>query len=161
MPAGTDLQSAAAGVARHLDGRSVATAESFTAGVIAQAFAAVDGSSEWFRGGVVAYQRAVKVALLGVAPSAALVSLGVAEQMAGAVATLLHADVAVATTGAAGPEPLDGAPPGTVAIGWSIDGRVDAALLHFDGDAETVIQRAAAAAFELLAGALRDRIPQP
>jgi nicotinamide-nucleotide amidase len=141
-------------VARLLDGRSVATAESCTAGLLAQAFAAVEGSGDWFRGGVVAYQRETKVALLGVEAHAPLVSIEVADQMARAVSQLLHADVTVATTGAAGPTPLDGARPGTVAIGWLVDRNSGSAMLHLHDTPEDVVERAAASALHALAAAL-------
>jgi nicotinamide-nucleotide amidase len=155
MVAHDNIDVTATCVAEVLDGRSVATAESCSAGVLAQAFAAVDGSSDWFRGGVVAYQRGVKVALLGVEPDAQLVSRPVAEQMARAASRLFDADVAVATTGAAGPDPLDGAPPGTVAIAWIVDGRVESTLLRCEGEPERVIERAAVELLEALAEALR------
>ena len=105
-------------VARQLDGRSVACAESLTAGRVASALAMVDGAVDFLRGGVVAYQPAVKASLLGVTADSVL-SLAAAEQMARGAARLLEADVAVATTGLAGGEPQDGVDVGTVFIAAS------------------------------------------
>ena len=104
----------AAQIAGVLDGRQLACAESCTAGLLMQRFASTDGASRWFRGGVVAYQPATKFGPLEVTPGP-VVSKRAAREMAAGVAKLLDAQVAVATTGAAGPEPLEGAPPGTVA----------------------------------------------
>jgi nicotinamide mononucleotide (NMN) deamidase PncC len=56
------------GVGDHLDGRTVAVAESCTGGLVACALAAAPGSGTWFRGALVAYQRDVKFELLGVTP---------------------------------------------------------------------------------------------
>ena len=107
-------------IGRRLGSQGLACAESVTAGLIAQELAAVRGSMEWFRGGLIAYQRRTKIDVLGVQPGP-LVTPTVAEQMALGVARLLSADVAVSVTGAAGPEPLDGAEPGTVVVGVFVE----------------------------------------
>jgi nicotinamide-nucleotide amidase len=82
----------------------------------------VPGSSGWMRGGIVAYGNDVKTSLLGV-PSTVLdahgaVSVETAAAMARGARERLGVDVAVATTGVAGP---DGGTPekpvGTVCIG--------------------------------------------
>ena len=62
------------------------------------------------------------------------------------VVRLLGADVAVSITGAAGPDGLDGAAPGTVFVGFSVDGIEDTIEYHFDGDPEAVTIAAAEAA---------------
>src|ERR1700704_1305718 len=87
-----------------LDGRAVATAESCTGGLFAQALAQTEGSSEWFCGGIVAYQRRTKFDVLGVTPGP-VVTERTAREMAQGVAGLLGTDIAVAVTGAAGPDP--------------------------------------------------------
>ena len=103
-------------------GATLATMESCTGGLIANLITDISGSSEYFKGGVVSYTNDVKVTI-GVDPSLILeygvVSLQVAEAMAEAVRSKLGADVGLAVTGVAGPEPLDGNPPGTVYIGVS------------------------------------------
>ena len=105
-------------------GLTVATAESLTGGLIVGALTAVPGASAVVRGGVGAYATDVKVSTLGV--DAALVARvgavdpDVAAQMAVGVASLLGADLAVACTGVAGPDPQDGHGPGEVYVaGWS------------------------------------------
>jgi nicotinamide-nucleotide amidase len=129
-------------VARQLDGRSVACAESLTAGRVASALAMVDGAVDFLRGGVVAYQPAVKASLLGVTADSVL-SLAAAEQMARGAARLLEADVAVATTGLAGGEPQDGVDVGTVFIATFVEGIVRSSRHHFEGFPEQVCDLAA------------------
>jgi nicotinamide-nucleotide amidase len=136
-----------------LDGRSVATAESCTGGLVAQALARATGSLEWFRGGVVAYHRGVKFDVLGLTPGP-VVTERAAREMAEGVARLLDADVAVSVTGAAGPDPLDGAEPGTVVVGTMVGDRSDARVLHFEGDPAAVCTQACAATLDALVGAL-------
>jgi len=125
--------------------RTLATAESITAGLLAQAFAAADGSQPWFRGAVVAYQRDTKQRLFGVGDEP-LVSAEVAGKMAQGVARELDAQVTVAVTGAAGPEPLDGAPPGSVVVAVGTDGAVRYFEHHFEGEPAEVCAAARDAA---------------
>ncbi len=99
-------------------GLTVATAESLTAGLLAARLADVPGASRVLRGGVVAYATDVKAHLLDV-PRDLLAAVGavdaaVAAAMATGARGRLAADVGVATTGVAGPDPQDGHPPGTV-----------------------------------------------
>jgi len=107
-------------------GATLAIMESCTGGLIANLITDISGSSEYFKGGVVSYTNEVKVTI-GVDPSLieehGVVSPQVAEAMAEAVRSKLGADVGLAVTGVAGPEPLEGNPPGTVYIGVSgVDG---------------------------------------
>src|SRR4051794_20044695 len=99
-------------------GLRIAVAESLTGGLLASRLSAATDASDWFRGGVVAYDRAVKHELLGV-PEGPVVSEAAARAMAEGVATMLRADVAIALTGVGGPEPQDDQPPGTVWFGLS------------------------------------------
>jgi nicotinamide-nucleotide amidase len=101
-------------------GLTIATAESLTGGLVAAALTSVPGASDVFVGGVVTYSIGAKRDLLAVPPDivadAGPVSEEVAVAMARGARDLLGADVAVATTGAAGPEPHGGAAPGTFCI---------------------------------------------
>ncbi len=110
---------------------SLATAESCTGGGVGQALTAVPGSSRVYRGGIISYTNEVKSGLLHV-PETLLRDLGavsgpVAEAMARGAQAALSADVAVSTTGLAGPGGDGfGNPVGTVWIacagpggGWS------------------------------------------
>jgi len=124
-------------VASLLDGRSIATAESCTAGRVAAALASVDHAVDSLRGGLVAYQEHVKRELLGVTASSVL-SLECAVQMALGATHLFGADVAVATTGVAGGDVEDGVQPGTVFIATAVGDSVNARCYRFDGSPEDV-----------------------
>ena len=94
-------------VAELLAGRTVATAESCTAGLVAARLTERPGSSDYFAGGVVAYANEVKEGLLGVdhalIESHGAVSPEVASAMAEGALDRLGADLAVSVTGVAGP----------------------------------------------------------
>ena len=99
-------------------GITVATAESITAGLVCSTIADVPGCSAMLRGGVVAYATSAKSSVLGLPESALehVVSEEVALGLAEAATRVLDADLGLATTGVAGPDALDGQPPGTVWI---------------------------------------------
>lgn len=89
-------------------GMTLATAESCTGGFIAHKITSISGSSQYFKGSVVAYSNEVKVNVLNVLPGDidlyGAVSKQVVEQMAVNVRKLLRTDVAIATSGTAGPD---------------------------------------------------------
>ncbi len=114
-------------------GLTLATAESITAGGVVSALAAVDGSADWLRGGVVAYASAVVHAVLGVR-AGPVVDREAAIEMAVGAMRVLNADVAIATTGCGGPESFEGHPPGTVWIAVAIGDDVEAREFRFGGD---------------------------
>lgn len=129
---------------------AVAVAESLTGGMISSALAAAPGASGWFRGGIVAYSAAVKHDLLDV-PDGPVVSDTAAEAMATGVRRLLDADLAVAVTGAGGPDPQDGEPPGTVFLAIADAEGVRSRRLHVEGDdPATVCARTATEALRAL-----------
>ena len=89
-------------------GRTLATAESCTGGLIAHALTEIAGSSGYFRGGFVTYDNDVKRDQLGV-PEELLVAHGavsaqVARAMAEGARSRLGTDLGVAVTGIAGPD---------------------------------------------------------
>ena len=101
---------------------TLAVAESCTGGMIAQKITAVSGSSDFFRGGMVAYSNDAKRQWLGVAEETlekhGAVSKETAAEMAQGVRTRLDASLGVATTGIAGPGGgTPETPVGTVFIG--------------------------------------------
>ncbi len=100
---------------------TLATAESFTGGRIAEQLTAIPGASAFFLGSVVSYSTKVKMDVLKVSERLvaehSVVSAEVAEAMALHVKALMKADFAIATTGNAGPTKGDSdAPIGTVYI---------------------------------------------
>lgn len=136
-------------------GLTVAVAESLTGGMLASKLAEAPGASKWFRGAVVAYVSDVKHQLLGVPPGP-VVTAQAAEAMASGVRRLLAADVAVALTGAAGPDGQDGQPPGTVFFGLSDGGQSQVEHRCFDyDDPGQVCSDAVAEGLQLLYGFLR------
>ena len=89
-------------------GRTLVTAESCTGGYIAHKITSVAGSSVYYKGSVVAYSNELKMRLLGVSMEDlnmhGAVSKEVVEQMAVGAMDLMNADVAIATSGIAGPD---------------------------------------------------------
>lgn len=103
----------------------VATAESCTGGLLAAACTSIPGSSDWFEGGFVTYRLSAKQRLLGIQPDVleqhGAVSEVVAKQMVERTLSHADADIAVATTGLAGPAG-DGTDTdvGTLWIAWAL-----------------------------------------
>jgi PncC family amidohydrolase len=141
-------------VVETLGDRAIATAESCTAGRVAEVLAAVEGASGFLRGGLVAYQDEVKRGLLRVTADSVL-TREAAQEMAVGAATLFDAPVTVATTGVAGDSATEGTPPGTVYIATFAEGEVAVREHHFEGDPEEVCDLARRAALEDLLRALR------
>jgi len=130
-------------------GLSLGVAESLTGGMLASRLVGVPGASGWFRGGVVSYQTELKRSLLGVrAPR--VVTREAAVEMARGATERLGVDVALTTTGVAGPEALEDQPPGTVWIGLALQGRLGAREVRLLGDRERVRTYAVATALDLL-----------
>ncbi len=138
-----------------LQGKTLATAESCTGGLIGGALTAVPGSSAVYKGGIISYTNEIKTALLGV-PEELLQSFGavssqVAEAMAVGAKVKLCADVAVSVTGLAGPGGDEwGNPVGTVFIGYADEKGVCSLACHFSGDREDVRRQAAETALFLI-----------
>ncbi len=137
-------------------GLTLATAESCTGGAVADAIVAVAGASAAYRGGVVAYADELKVSLLNV-PERTLESEGaVSEETAVAMARgareRLNADVALATTGIAGPS--GGTQEKPVGLVWFAlafgDGEIETRRLTFPGNRADIRERATVAALGLL-----------
>lgn len=102
-------------------GLVLTTAESVTGGLVARMLVEVPGASRVFRGGFVVYSDAWKASRLGVSEDLlrreGAVSAPVAAAMAEGALRVGPADLAVATTGVAGPGPDDrGVPEGAVFV---------------------------------------------
>ena len=103
--------------ARHL---TLATMESCSGGLLASAITDVPGSSGYFRGGFVSYGNEMKASLgvdAAVIGKHGAVSHEVAQDMAKAARLRLTADIGLSITGVAGPDALEGKPPGLVYVG--------------------------------------------
>jgi nicotinamide-nucleotide amidase len=118
---GTDDDTLEGVVGRLLFGKglTLATMESCTGGLLATTLTDVPGSSAYFKGGFVPYSNEAKIALgvgSGLIKRHGAVSSQVAEAMAEAARQQLGADIGIGTTGVAGPDALEGKPPGVVYI---------------------------------------------
>ncbi len=145
-------------------GVTLATAESLTGGLVCAALVSEPGASAVVKGGIVAYDSAIKASVLGVSPvdlaEEGPVSHVVAIAMARGVCRALGADVAVATTGVAGPEPHGGQAAGTFVIAV-VGPKVERVVTYFaDGDRASVVQRAVAFALGDLKNVLSGLVPQ-
>ena len=120
-------------------GWTLALAESLTGGLIGSRLTAVPGASDVFRGGLVSYASDVKFDLLDV-PEGPVVSEEAVAAMAHGAAKLLGADCAIAVTGVAGPDPLEGQDPGTVWMATLVNGEVEATRVKFPFDRERTRQ---------------------
>lgn len=132
-------------------GLTVSTAESCTGGNIARRLTSVPGSSAAVSGAVVAYSNEVKHRLLDVSTSDlgeyGAVSIPVVRQMALGASKVLGADVAIATSGIAGPGGgTPQKPVGTVCIAVSTAKGVVSHCFHFPGDRARVVDRASTTA---------------
>ncbi len=137
-------------------GATLAVAESLTGGLVAARLVTVDGASEWFRGGVVAYDPRVKFEVLHV-PEGPVVTERTAEAMADGVRRLLDADIGLSTTGVAGPASLEGEDPGTVWLGLAIDDDVSAVKVRLPGDRDRVRQLSVITLLDRLRHRLEER----
>ena len=138
----------------------LATAESCTGGLVGEILTERGGSSEFYAGGIVAYENSVKEQVLGV-PAAMLAQYGavspeVARAMAEGALRVVGANVAVAFTGIAGPGGgTPEKPVGTVCYAVATrDGTVDRQMV-FPGSRTQVRQLAAFAGLALVRSVLR------
>lgn len=138
-------------------GMTAATAESCTGGLIAKLITDVSGSSRVFAGGFVTYTNEIKIGVLGVDANVIArdteVSHACAGEMAARARERMHTDLAVSTTGFAGPGGgTDADPVGTVYIGVSTKNGTVSHRFSASGGAtrEEVRFAAACRALELL-----------
>jgi nicotinamide-nucleotide amidase len=147
-------------VAHALSDRTIATAESCTGGMIAARLTDRAGSSAYVVGGVVSYANEAKIGLLDVPADVidehGAVSEPVAALMAEGALRRLSVDVAVSTSGIAGPGGgTDLKPVGTVCFGIAMAGRATLTrTLHLPGDRASVRALSTTAAMHMLAAEL-------
>lgn len=139
-------------------GWTVATAESCTGGLVADALTDVPGSSGYVLGGIVAYADAIKTAQLGVSPEMidahGAVSAQVARAMAMGARERLGATLAVSVTGIAGPDGgTEAKPVGLTYLGLAGPDGIEVRRFAWTGDRAANKRLSAAAALELLIGA--------
>jgi len=127
-------------------GLKLSTAESCTGGLLAGTIVNVPGSSQYFKGGVVAYDNSIKIKLLDVKPETlsrfGAVSKETAKEMVLGVKKLMGTDCAISTTGIAGP--TGGSPEkpvGLTYIGISVGEKVKVFRFIFEDSAPDEIIR--------------------
>lgn len=123
---------------------TVSTAESCTGGSIAGAITAVAGSSNFFKGGIVAYSNDIKEKILGVEHDVlaanGAVSIPVVKEMVNGAIRITGSDCSIATSGIAGPG--GGSiekPVGTVCIAVKTPGKLFSHTYRFEGSRENII----------------------
>ena len=131
-------------------GLTLGLAESITGGLVASRLVRVPGASTWLRGSIVAYSPEVKFSVLGV-PDGPVVTESAAKAMAEGARRVLGADIGLALTGVAGPDPSEGRSPGTVIVALALpEHDCESIEVHLPGDRERVRQYATISALDLL-----------
>jgi nicotinamide-nucleotide amidase len=132
----------------------LACAESLSGGLLAARIVAVPSASTYFAGSAVVYSPEAKRDLLGVSRETmegpGTVSEACALEMAHGARRVFRADVGLALTGVAGPDQLEGKPPGTVWIGLAAEDVEEARTFVAPGDRDLVRRFATQAALDLL-----------
>jgi len=134
---------------------TLAVAESCTGGLISHKITSISGSSQWFKGAVIAYSNEVKEKILGV-DYHALVDFGavseqVVAQMAEGVRKVLGTEYGIATSGVAGP--MGGTPEKQVGMVWIAVSGPDgtrAEVYNFANNRERNIVRSSLTALDML-----------
>ncbi|MBR1838748.1 MAG: CinA family protein [Bacteroidaceae bacterium] len=148
--------------------KTLATAESCTAGRVSSVITAIPGSSNYFRGGLVCYQNDIKEDMLGVSPDTiaehTVVSEAVAREMVVGATKLFKSDYAVAITGYAGPGGAD-AVGSSVIVGniWVAVGspeRIETRLITEDNGREKNLSHATAVAIHMLRDFIAQECPE-
>ena len=136
-------------------GLTLGTAESCTGGLVAKRMTDLAGVSLVFRGGVVSYVTEVKHTVLGVDQDLldryGAVSQPVAQAMAQGARRVLGCDLAISTTGVAGPDPDErGNPVGLVFIGLATPEGTWVRQVHLSMGRERIRHIAASHGFDLV-----------
>lgn len=137
-------------------GLTISTAESCTGGNIAHRLTLIAGSSDYFKGSVVAYHNDVKKNMLGVSAddleSYGAVSQQVVEQMVSGVQKITQTDLAVAVSGIAGPTGASEEKPiGTIWISvYSRSGIISRKFQFGNYNRENIIERSTLAALMMV-----------
>jgi nicotinamide-nucleotide amidase len=142
---------------------TVAAAESLTGGNVSARITRISGSSAYFLGGIVAYSNQAKASLLGVSEETlatrGAVSAECAREMAEGARRAFGADVAVATTGIAGPGgATERKPVGLVYVALAGEDGVTAEEFRFPGGRATVTDASTEAALLMLLRGLERRL---
>ena len=134
---------------------TIAVAESCTAGLLSSRITSIPGSSNYFKGGLIAYQNGVKIDFLGVKEGLIKKRTAVNEEvvidMANSILENFSVDYAVAISGYAGPTGgSEENPIGTVYISVVSKFNVLVERFNFKGERSIVLEQAVEKALSLL-----------
>lgn len=129
-------------------GLTISTAESLTGGLFASTLVSVAGSSSYFKGGTVAYQKEAKIHQLQIDEELldhyGMVSKECAQAMAKNVRRLYQSDLGISFTGVAGPEQMENKEVGTIFVAIADEKQVETIELHLartrNGNREFTVQ---------------------
>ncbi|MEE2700426.1 MAG: CinA family protein [Bacteroidota bacterium] len=131
--------------------KTVSVAESCTGGNISAMLTSISGSSNFFKGGIIAYSKQVKMNLLQVKKEDlekySAVSEQVANQMADGIRSQMQSDYTIATTGFAGPT---GDNVGQVFFAFSSKAKSQVFSQFFEGDRREIVSQASIKALSIL-----------
>lgn len=153
----------ALGVLLNEKGLKLATAESCTGGNIARMVTSIPGSSAYFLGSVIAYSNEIKTGKLDVKQSSldkfGSVSREVVEEMVSGVLEKYNANVAIATSGVAGPGGgSEEKPVGTIWIAVATKERIYSKKYMFGGNRDRNIEQSSIMSISLLRKLILDII---
>ncbi|MCX7862641.1 MAG: CinA family nicotinamide mononucleotide deamidase-related protein [Bacteroidales bacterium] len=142
---------------------TICTAESCTGGYLAHQITSISGSSNYFKGSIIAYSNEIKQRILNVPLSVieehGAVSKQVVEIMAQQVLTLLKSDISIAISGIAGPTgETKNKPVGTTWIAIATKKIIWSQQFAFGTDRLSNIQRAATTAMAILIQKLKHNL---
>jgi nicotinamide-nucleotide amidase len=143
------------------NGKTIATVESCTGGMLGAEFVSISGSSSWYKGGLITYSNQSKTLLVNVRTSLleefGAVSEEVAIEMASQCQQLFSTDYAISITGIAGPTGwTDSKPVGLVWIGIATPNGTNAYRFQFGTDRQLNRERSTGTALHLLLKELRN-----
>ena len=123
--------------------KTLSVAESCTGGKISSAITSVSGSSNYFKGALIAYSSSIKINQLAVKikdiQKHSSVSEKVAMQMAEGIKNQFQTDYAIATTGYAGPK---GEKVGQVFIAFASAEKTIVVECFFEGERKEIVNKA-------------------
>lgn len=135
---------------------TLSVAESCTGGLICSFLTDIEGSSSFFKGGIVCYWTESKIDVLGIPPemitSSGAVSSETAIEMAERTRLLFSSDYAVSVTGNLGPAAIEDKQKGLIYIGFSKKGQTKFQQLLLSGDRIENKEIAALSALKFLIG---------
>jgi nicotinamide-nucleotide amidase len=138
-----------------LNKRTIATAESCTGGYLSHLFTSIAGSSDYFKGGIIAYHNEIKTSQLNVKEESIKANGAVSEQvvkeMAESIRIKFNSSIGVSVSGIAGPGGgSEEKPVGTVWIGYSDANKTITKKLIFSNRRDVNIRLSAYALLNLI-----------